>query len=106
MKLDIFILRHIFRKCLCNKNFLEKHNAENLQDFAQTQLDFEFFLDNRVQHVNADGYPDLDFHSVDAGAEKCFDSQVLLDPFEEDFYPPTALVESGNCQSRQCKVVG
>ena len=52
MKLDIFVLRHIFRKYLCNRNFLEKHNAEDLQDFAQTQLDFEFFLDNRNKDVN------------------------------------------------------
>ena len=47
MKLDYFILRYSFRKYLCHRDFLEKNNAENLQDFAQTQLDFEFFLDNR-----------------------------------------------------------
>ena len=40
MTLEFFVLRHIFRKYLCNRNFLEKYNAENLQDFAQTQLDF------------------------------------------------------------------
>ena len=74
MKLNILILRHIFHKYLCNMDFLEKYNAENLQDFAQTQLDLEFFLDNGCQNVNTDGYPDLCFHSVDAGAEKSFDS--------------------------------
>ena len=105
MKPKNLVLQNIFRKYLCNMDFLEKYNAENLQDFAQTQFDFEFFLDNRDQNVNADGNPDLSLHSVLGGAEKCFDTQVLLDPFEKDFYAPAALVESNNCQSRQSKVV-
>ena len=101
MELTILIMRHSFCKYLCNRDFLEKYNAENLQDFAQTQLDFEFFLDNRCQNINDDSNPDLGFHSVDTGAEKCFDSQVLLDPFEKDFYPPTAPVELDDCQCVQ-----
>ena len=88
MKLELFILRHSFRKYLCNRDFLEKHNAENLQDFAQTQLDFEFFLDDCDQNVNADGYPDLSLHGVLGSSEERLDSQGLLDPFEKYFYPP------------------
>ena len=99
MKLDYFILRYSFRKYLCHRDFLEKNNAENLQDFAQTQLDFEFFLDNRHKNINADGNPDLGLHSIDTCAEKCFDSQILLDPFEKDFYSPTALEQLCDCQS-------
>jgi len=53
MKLEILILRHSFRKYLCNRDLLEKDDADNLQDFAQTQLDFEFFLDSGHQNVNA-----------------------------------------------------
>ena len=105
MKLSIFVLRHSFRKYLCNRNFLEKYNAENLQDFAQTQLDFQFLLDNRYQNVNADGNPDLSLHRVLGCAKKCFDSQVLLDPFEEKFYLPTALVKLNDRQGRQGKIV-
>ena len=105
MKLINFILQNIFRKYLRNRDFLEKYNAENLQDFAQTQLDFQFFLDNRYQNINADGNPDLSFHCIDTGAEKCLDSQVLLDPFEKGFYLPAALVKLSDSQSRQNKVV-
>ena len=105
MKLNIFVLRHSFRKYLCNRDFLEKYDAENLQDFAQTQFDFEFLLDDCDKNVNADSYPDLGFHGVGTGAEKCFDTKVLLDPFEKDFYPPAALVELSNCQGWQSKVV-
>ena len=106
MKLRIYVWQRIFRKYLCNRNFLEKYNAENLQDFAQTQLDLQFLLDNRYQNVNADGGPDLSFHRVLGSAKKCFDSHVLLDPFEKDFYLPSALVKLSNCQSRQSKIVG
>ena len=100
MKLTIFVLQSIFRKYLCNKDFLEKSNAENLQDFAQTQLDFEFFLDNGYQYINADGYPDLGLDRIDTGAEKRFDSQILLYPFEENFYLPSTFVKLCNRQSR------
>jgi len=104
MKLKSFVLRHIFRKYLCNRNFLEKYNAENLQDFAQTQVDFEFFLDNRYENVNTDGNPDLSLHRVLGSAETCgelveskgFDTQIVFDTFEENFYLPAALVKSNN----------
>ncbi len=99
MKLNIFVLRGIFRKYLSNRNFLEKYNAENLQDFAQTQFDFQFLLDDSYQNVNADDNPDLGLHCIFGRTERCFDSQVLLDPFERDFYLPAAFVKLCNCQS-------
>jgi hypothetical protein len=64
MKLTKFVLRHIFRKYLCHRDFLEKHNAENLQNFAQTQPDLEFFLDNSCQNVNADSNPYLSLYGI------------------------------------------
>ena len=105
MKQEFFVLQGSFRKYLCDKDFLEEYNAENLQDFAQTQIDFQFLLDDRYQNVNADGNPDLSLHCVFARAKEAFDSQVLLDPFEEDFYLPTAPVKLRDCQSRQSKIV-
>ncbi len=105
MKLAISILQKIFRKYLRNKNFLKKCNAENLQDFAQTQLDFEFFLDDCDQNVNADGYPDLSLYGIGTGAEERLDSQILFDPFEKDFDSPAVLVKLSNCQGRQSKIV-
>ena len=43
----------------------------------------EPFLHDSDQHVCADGDPDLRLHGVLAGAQKCLDAQVLLDPLEE-----------------------
>ena len=105
MKLTVSVLRNAFRKYFCNRDFLEKYNAENLQDFAQTQLDFEFFLDDCDQNINADGYPDLCLYGIGTGAEERLDSQVLFDPFEKEFYPPAVLVKLSNGQGRQSEIV-
>ncbi len=99
MKLNKSVLQNIFRKYLFHRDFLEKHNAENLQDFAQTQRDFQFLLDDCHQNVNADGNPDLGLHCILGVAKKCFDSQVFFDPFEKDFYSPAALVKLSDGQS-------
>ena len=101
MRLTELVLRDSFRKYLFNRSFLEKCNAEDLQDFAQTQLDLEFFLDDRNKNVNADRNPYLGLHRILFGAKEGFDSQILLDPFEEDFYLPAAFVKLNNRQSWQ-----
>ena len=105
MKLETFVLQNILRKYLRNRHFLEKRNAENLQDFAQTQFEVKFFLDYRHQNINAYSNPDLSFHCVLGRAQKCFDTQILLDPFEKDFYLPAAFVKLCNHKGRQRKVV-
>ena len=43
----------------------------------------KFLLDDRHQHIDADGDPDLRPHSVLGSAVEAFDAQVLLDPLEE-----------------------
>jgi len=45
------------------------------------QIDFEFFHENRIKNINADGNPDSNFHCVLGSAKKCFDAQILFDPF-------------------------
>src|SRR5438034_532651 len=62
--------------------------------------------DDRHQHINRDCDPDLGLHGVVAGPIKRLDSQVLLDPFEKQFYLPTAFVDLGDLQCRQLEVIG
>ncbi len=87
-------------------SFLEKCNGENLQDFAEAAFDFQFFLDDRYQHVNADGDPNLGFYRVFGCPVERFDAKVLFDPFEEQFYLPAAFVELCDGQRRERKIVG
>jgi len=50
--------------------------------------------------------PNLRFDGVLRNSEKCFDSQVLFDPLEEEFDLPAALIESGNLSRGQQEIVG
>ena len=40
------------------------------------------------------------------GAEKCFDPQMLLDPFEKELHLPAAAVQFGYGQGRKVEIVG
>ena len=53
-------------------------------------------LHDGYKHINGDGDPDLALHRIFRCAIKRFDSQMLLDPFEEQLDLPTTLVKSGD----------
>ena len=61
---------------------------------------------NRNEHVNADGNPNLGLHGIVRGAEKPFDAQMLFDPFEEEFDLPSEAIEIADGQGRQRHVIG
>ena len=56
--------------------------------------------------INANRDPDLRSHSVLAGAKECFDAQVLLDPFKEEFDLPSTFVDRSDAKSGEIKVIG
>ena len=66
----------------------------------------KFLFNDGNQHVSRHGAPDLRLDGVLAIAQELLDSQVLLDPFEEQFDLPAFLVECCDGQRRQDKVVG
>ena len=66
----------------------------------------QLFSQDRHQGVDTHGDPHLSLHRVGAVAEKVLDPQVLLDPFEEQFHLPAALVELGDGQRRKLEVIG
>ena len=69
-------------------------------------LDIESLLDDGDKHIDGDRDPDLGFDGVLRGAEKRFDAQVLLDPFEKQFDLPAIPIECGYRQCWQREVVG
>ena len=66
----------------------------------------KFLLYNGNQHVSRHSAPDLRLDGILAVAQELLYSQVLLDPFEEQFDLPTVLVECCDGQRGQDKVVG
>lgn len=51
----------------------------------------KLLLDDRNEDVSCHGAPDLRLHGVLAVANEMLDSQVLLDPFEEQLHLPSTL---------------
>jgi len=99
------VLKIKSRKYLFYRDFLEKRNAENLQDFAQTTINSQLLLQDGYQHVNADRNPNLCLHGIDRRAIERLDPKILLDPLEEQFHLPATFVELCDGQSRQREVV-
>ena len=64
------------------------------------------FFENSYEQINGDGDPYLNAHGVLRCAVESFDSQMLFDPFEEQFDVPAAVVKLGDCQCRFGEIVG
>src|SRR5690625_45375 len=72
----------------------------------QRNLKIEPFFDDGDQHVHGDGNPNLRFHGVLACAIEALDSQVLLDPLEEQLDLPALPIQRGDGERGQLEVVG
>ena len=57
-------------------------------------------------YCNRYGDPDLGLHRVLAGAVERLDSEVLLNPFEEQLHGPPRFVDLSDHMSRESEVVG
>ena len=66
----------------------------------------KLLLNDGDQHIGGYGAPDLRFHRILGRAQKTLDTQMLLDPFEKQLHLPAALVQRGNGQWRECRIVG
>ena len=66
----------------------------------------ETLFDDGDEHVNRDGNPDLGFDRVLGGAEKHFDTKMLLDPFEKQLDLPAAAIQFGDGERWQDEIVG
>ena len=66
----------------------------------------KLFLDDGNEDIGGYGAPDLGLHRILAGAEELLDSQMLLDPFEEQFHLPAAFVNLRDRQRGEQEIVG
>ena len=69
-------------------------------------IQMQTFLRNRDQQVGRYGNPYLCLDGVLAGAEEDLDTQVLLDPFEEQFDLPALAIQVGDQLRLEREVVG
>jgi len=79
-----------------NGVFLEKCDAQNLQNFGEAAVQLQFLFHDRHKHVHADRDPDLGLHRIVGRTVERFDLQMLFDPFEEQFHLPATPVQLGD----------
>ena len=68
-----------FRKCLPHRDFLKQRQAQDLQNYVETQVELQFLLDDGNEGVHTDCDPDFRFHRVGCGAVERLDSQMQFD---------------------------
>ncbi len=66
----------------------------------------KLLLYNGYQHIGRHDAPDFRLNGILAVDQELLDSQVLLDPFEEQFDMPAIPVNGSNSQQRQGKIAG
>jgi len=66
----------------------------------------EAFSDDGNKDIGGNGDPDLGFYRIDGSTVEGLDAEMLFDPFEEQFYLPSALVEFGDGQRGKDEIVG
>ncbi len=64
------------------------------------------FSNDGHKDVDADRDPNLGAHRVVGCAVESLDTQVLFDPFEEQFHPPAKPVEPGHGEGPEREVIG
>jgi len=89
------VLASIFNY-LNNGSFLKNVDLQNLQNCVEVAGEVESLFQDGDQQINADSDPDLGFDGVGRCAVKGFDSQMLLDPAEEELHLPALLVNIGD----------
>src|SRR4029078_12731930 len=106
MNSGFFILQRDLRKERVYRGFVENANAEHLEDFEQTSLTFNLLSNYCHQRVHAHSDPQLSTHRVFRTPVERFNSQMLFDPFEEQFHLPALPIELGHQQRAQAEGVG
>ena len=86
--------------------FREYIHADHLQDSTHALVDSEGLIENGDHEVYAHCDPDLGFHGVLAQSVEGLDSQILLDPFEEELDLPACFVDLGYHDGVDFEIVG
>ena len=86
-------------------SLVSQRNAQNLQDFINTPIELHIEFDDCNKQVSTDGNIDLYPHCILRSTPKLLNLEVLLEPFEEQFYLPAILVEFGNNNRRNVSCI-
>ena len=75
---------------------VQKGSTDNSEDFEGTSVQMTVMFDDCYQTVSADGGIYLYSDRIFGVSPERFDKEMLLDPFEEELYLPSVLIQQGN----------
>ena len=76
---------------------VSQRDSENLKDFVDASLQFHVVLHYCHEAISDYGAIDLDTDGILGGPPELLDTQMLFDPFEEQFHTPPVAVKLGDC---------
>ena len=71
--------------------------SKYLKDFVDAAFQFHIVLHYRHKAISDYGAIDLDTDGILGGPPELLDTQMLFDPFEEQFHTPPVAVKLGDC---------
>ena len=76
---------------------VSQRDSENLKDFVDASLQFYVVPHYCHEAISDYGTIDLDTDGILGDPPELLDTQMLLDPFEEQFHAPPVAVKLGDC---------
>ena len=74
-----------------------QRNSKYLKDFIDAALQLHIVLHYRHEAISDYGTIDFDTDGILGDPPELLDTQMLLDPFEEQFHAPPVAVKLGDC---------
>jgi hypothetical protein len=94
------------RQNIDDESLIHEHRGDHAGEQLKGSGVFGLEFDVTQQQIIAQRYSNLAQYCILAGAEEGFDFQVLLSPFEKQLDLPARLVDRGNGQGGELRVVG
>ena len=89
-----------------NPIFCKQRAAKDSHDLHNRAIEFEVMFDDSDKTVGNDGHMDLDADGILRFAPKGLDSEVLLNPFEEELDLPSVAIQECDIPGREVEVIG
>lgn len=89
-----------------NPIFCKQRADKDSHDLHDRAIEFEVMFDDSDKTVGNDGHMDLDADGILRFAPKGLDSEVLLNPFEEELDLPSVAIQECDIPGREVEVIG
>ena len=99
-------INSVVKEEFINPIFCKQRAAKDSHDLHNRAIEFEVMFDDSDKTVGNDGHMDLDADGILRFAPKGLDSEVLLNPFEEEFDLPSVAIQECDILGREIEVIG